>query len=233
MDFFDITRTTPGALCYYADAFEALPIRMGSFIGAVAEGGPVNHKEVRFSPHGTGTHTECVGHIISDPAATIDVCLTEFQFKSLLITVTPTAQLADAVVTLASVAGQLPPAGSCQALVLRTLPNGPEKESTNYSGTNPPYLEAALAQRLVMLGIDHILVDLPSVDKEVDGGALAFHRQFWQADQAGNERRHATITELIYVPEYVKDGWYTLFIAPARWQLDAAPSRVWLAPILP
>jgi kynurenine formamidase len=226
----DITLTSPGPLCYYADPFEALPVRVGNFVGAVAEGGSVNHAEVRFTPHGTGTHTECYGHVVADPDATIDRCVDRFSFAGKLITVEPLPIDGDLRVTLAAVASLLPGPGQCQALVIRTLPNGLDKLTKNYSGTNPPYLEATLAQALVDLGIDHLLVDLPSVDKEVDGGALAFHKTFWQLGGPAPVRKQATITELIYVPELVADGNYQIYIAPARWRLDAAPSRVWLEP---
>ena len=224
----DLTLTTPGPLCYYADPFEAKPVVAGSFIGLVAHGGSVNHAEVRFTPHGTGTHTECYGHISARPDATIDLCLTRFRFKGMLLSVEPERVGEDRVVTLASLENRLPAAGLVEALVLRTLPNNPSKLTTNYSGQNPPYLEAALAHRLVSLGILHLLVDLPSVDREEDGGALAFHRAFWQTEGSGPLRSQATITELIYVPDAVADGPWQVCIAPAKWKLDAAPSRVWL-----
>ncbi len=225
----DITLTSPGALCYYADPFSADPVRAGDWVGSVAECGTVNHKEIRFTPHGTGTHTECYGHISADPEATIDKCLTRFQFAATLITAAPEQVGRDQVVTLASVAARLPQPGLKEAVIFRTLPNDTAKAVRNYSGTNPPYLEPALAHRLVALGIDHLLVDLPSVDPEIDGGKLLFHKAFWQTEGPAPLRRHATITELVFVPSHVPDGAYTVFIAPAKWALDAAPSRVWLA----
>jgi kynurenine formamidase len=157
----------------------------------------------------------------------------QFVFSGKLVTVTPEKLGEDLIVTLASVQPLLPPASTCSALVIRTLPNGPDKQTRDYSGQNPPYLEAALAEVLISMGIDHLLVDLPSVDKESDDGALAFHKTFWQVRGPGALRPHATLTELIYVPNEVEDGFYRVFIAPARWRLDAAPSRVWLASSLP
>lgn len=224
----DLTLPTPGPLCYYADAFEARPVRAGSFVGSVAEGGSVNHAEVRFTPHGTGTHTECYGHIVADPQATILNCLTRFRFSALLLSATPEQIGEDRVLTLASLESRLPAASQIEALILRSLPNDLGKRTTDYSGTNPPYLEDALAHRLVELGIRHLLVDLPSVDKEVDGGKLAFHHAFWQVLPGKTIRNDATITELIFVPDTVSDGPYTVNIAPAAWALDAAPSRIWI-----
>jgi hypothetical protein len=72
-------------------------------------------------------------------------------------------------------------------------------------------------------GIDHLLLDLPSVDREVDGGALAAHRAFWNYPE--NPRMKATITELIYVPSKVQDGQYFLNLQVAPIENDASPSR--------
>ena len=228
MAFYDITLATPGPLCYYADAFEAKPVRVGNFLGSVAEGGSVNHSEVRFTPHGTGTHTECYGHISADPEATLDRCFLGFKYRGCLLSIEPEKRGEDSVVTRALVQAALMGKTAVEALVIRTVPNTEHKRTQDYSGTNPPYLEENLATYLVELGVQHLLVDLPSVDKEVDGGALAFHRQFWQVDGPLPLRKTATITELIYVPSSVKDGLYDVYIAPALWKLDAAPSRIWL-----
>jgi hypothetical protein len=40
------------------------PVRTEQFLGSVAEGGAVNFRDVYFNPHGHGTHTENVGHIV-------------------------------------------------------------------------------------------------------------------------------------------------------------------------
>jgi arylformamidase len=225
---YDITVTTPGPLCYFADPFEATPVEVGSFIGSVKLGGAVNHAQVRFTPHGTGTHTECYGHLVADPSATIVRCLQKFKFSGLLISVAPVTEGNDLVVRASDVLAALPLGAQPEALVIRTLPNLASKQIQNYSGSNPPYLEAALADALVSLDIEHILLDLPSADKEEDGGALAFHRAFWQLDGPGPIRVQATITELVYASDAVPDGFYEVYIAPCAWELDAAPSRIWL-----
>jgi hypothetical protein len=72
-------------------------------------------------------------------------------------------------------------------------------------------------------GIKHLLIDLPSVDRENDGGALAFHHQFWGVPDKLNFER--TITELIYVPDSVEDGTYLLELQTAPFENDASPSR--------
>ena len=58
-------------------------------------------------------------------------------------------------------------------IVIRTLPNSSTKPSSPYSGTNPPYLLPASVEWLRQSGAKHLVVDLPSVDREV--GALLRH----------------------------------------------------------
>jgi arylformamidase len=87
-----------------------------------------------------------------------------------------------------------------------------------------------VGRELAALGIDHWVVDLPSVDREEDGGALACHRAFWglssNATTPGPEARsHATITELVYVPQGAQDGTWSLSLQVSPLANDAAPSR--------
>jgi arylformamidase len=68
-----------------------------------------------------------------------------------------------------------------------------------------------------------LLLDLPSVDREEDGGNLLGHKAFWQYPE--NPRSACTITELIYVPSEVPDGDYLLNIQIASLELDVSPSK--------
>jgi kynurenine formamidase len=108
-------------------------------------------------------------------------------------------------------------------VLIRTLPNGLDKKSMNYSGTNPCYFDMEIVALLNEYGVKHFLVDQPSVDREEDGGALAFHHAFWNVPKQPNFER--TITELIYVPNEVADGRYILEIQLAAFHNDASPSR--------
>lgn len=79
-------------------------------------------------------------------------------------------------------------------------------------------------------GILHWLVDLPSVDREEDGGKLLSHRSFWGLTEGEKEPGHearlnATITELIYINDDIEDGYWTLAMQVASIANDAAPSR--------
>ncbi len=117
-----------------------------------------------------------------------------------------------------------------EAVVIRTLPNTNEKMSMKYSHTNPPFLTEEAAIYLREKGIKHLLIDLPSVDKEKDDGKLLAHNAFW--DTKGKVRFDATISELIFVPNRVKDGMYMLNIQIAPFENDASPSKPTLYKIL-
>ena len=83
-----------------------------------------------------------------------------------------------------------------------------------------------LARRLVQAGVQHLLLDLPSVDREVDGGVLRAHHAFF--GPASSPREGATISELLCVPEGLKAGPGLLAMQVAPFVHDAAPSRpVW------
>jgi kynurenine formamidase len=115
------------------------------------------------------------------------------------------------------------------ALVIRTLPNQKEKKSRKYSNTNPPYLSEEAAIFIRESEIQHLLIDLPSVDKEHDEGKLLAHKAFWNVKDTHNlnsdARLNATITEMIYVPDEIEDGNYILNLQIASFENDASPSK--------
>jgi arylformamidase len=208
--------------CFWAPPVEYQAVVAGDFIGDTSRGGPVNFFNVRFNPHGNGTHTECVGHIAKEKFVLRD-CLTTAHFLAKLISIYPQKTVeGDRVIVLENL---LPfvEKGESNALIIRTLPNEEAKMTQNYSGTNPPYIHHEAMRYLVDCGIEHLLIDLPSVDREEDAGALLAHRAFWQYPD--EVRTHCTITELIFVPNRIKDGLYLLNLQTASFDLDASPSR--------
>lgn len=213
------------ASAWYVGPARFEPVRMGDWVGEVRSGAPVNFRTVILNPHGNGTHTECVGHISAE-GYTINSCLKAFFFISRVISIEPALQASgDRVITLEQVKAVFTP-GDCEALAIRTLPNTNEKLSRNYSDTNPAYLDPLAAAFLKDSGINHLLIDLPSVDKEKDAGKLLSHKAFWTYPE--QPRLNATITELIYIPKAVHDGKYFMNIQIASLENDASPSKVLL-----
>jgi arylformamidase len=208
--------------CFYAPPLQVSPVRAGDFIGSVKEGGLVNFFNVQLNPHGNGTHTECVGHI-SREGHTLNQCLRQFASLAQLVTIPLAAEGEDLLITRAALEKVFKEDLPVTSIIIRTLPNQAEKKTRNYSGTNPPYMQADAMHFLVEKKIEHLLLDLPSVDRETDGGALTAHHIFWNYPAA--PRLHATITELIFVPDEVTDGFYLLHHQITSLELDASPSK--------
>lgn len=225
-------------------------LQAGSFVGDVSSGGTCNCASYTLTPHCNGTHTECVGHVTRERVSIRDVA-TEHFMTALLISVTPQAtqhtqesstpppQRGDRLITAEALergVGQHSLAG-CTALIVRTLPNDRSKLSRDYgAGPTPPYFSAAAIQWIVDQGIRHLVVDLPSIDRDNDAGRLTAHRIFWglppdSTTAAAATRGRSTITELAYMDDAVRDGLYLLNLQVAPFATDAAPSRPVIFPL--
>lgn len=204
------------------------PEQLDDGIISVAEGACVNFNTITFNPHSHGTHTETVGHI-TEQVHSINKHLKQFFFLAEVITVAPEKLGDDYVISkkqLQFAVGNK----KREAVVIRTLPNTEDKKSRQYSNTNPTYLLADGAEYLKQKGVKHLLIDLPSVDKEKDECQLLAHNAFWNT--TGKLRLDATITEFIYVPNTIDDGVYMLNLQIAPFENDASPSKPILYKIL-
>lgn len=140
----------------------------------------------------------------------------------------------------ASVTSEAAIAGFYSALVVRSGAKGTDAEPRKFSGTNPTYFTADAIAWVRARGVQHLLVDLPSMDKEEDGGLLIAHRAFWglsagEVDPPSDRSllpRH-TITELVLAPAALQDGPVLLNLQIAPIALDAAPSRPVVYPVEP
>jgi arylformamidase len=237
---------------WYCPVPEAAPQRFGTFDIAVAKGAAVNSYGVKIYPHGNGTHTESVGHILMDNFQwtmdnvesakgqtdwiSVNDALNNYHIIARLLSVFPLKKEdGDKVITKEQLAEAFEDFDNnpFDALIVRTMPNDDFKKTRQWSGSNPPYFEADALAYVAEKNIAQLLTDLPSVDKEDDGGKVAAHRAFWQVfdekklenTEGGMVRYHATITEMIYVPNTVKDGLYLLNLQIPSFEMDAAPSK--------
>ena len=195
---------------------------------SVKEGAAVNFNTIQFNPHAHGTHTECVGHI-TEEVYSVNQHLKQFFFLAEVITVAPEHLMKDTIISKKQLQFAL---GNKKrdAVVIRTIPNMKEKLSKQYSHTNWTYLQEDAVQLLVQKGIKHLLIDLPSIDREEDGGELRAHKAFW--NYHGKLRKDCTITELIYVSNDIDDGTYFLNLQIAPFENDATPSKPILYKVL-
>lgn len=206
---------------WYLDAPKMDPVKFGDWVGNVEAGADVNFNNIMFNPHAHGTHTECVGHI-TKKVHSINENLKQFFFFAEVVTIPPEKVKGDFVISKKLLQFAL---GNKKrdAIIIRTMPNTKEKLSRQYSNTNPTYLLEDAAIYLKETGVKHLLVDVPSVDKEKDGGKLLAHNAFWNTK--GKLRLDATITELIFVPNSIEDGTYFLNLQIAPFENDATPSK--------
>lgn len=213
--------STNNVNAWYLDQPKIEPVKDDEWVASVADGADVNFNNIWFNPHAHGTHTECVGHITKKEHS-INQQLKQFFFLAEVITVAPEKKGKDFVISKKQLQFAL---GNKKrdAVVIRTIPNTIEKLSQHYSHTNPPYLLSEAAIYLRDKGVKHLLIDLPSVDKEQDNGELLAHNAFWNT--AGRTRMDATITEFIFVPNTVLDGTYFLNLQIAPFENDATPSK--------
>jgi arylformamidase len=217
------------------------------FTGAVATGAGCNCTVLHNTPHCNGTHTESVGHITTERIGIASI-LAEPIFLSELVSITPVAaqdtdedyQPAlspnDQLITYQALKRVLPEKPAGLGLAIRNLPNRPEKMVQDYSTIAPPFFSLEAIQYIRDLGYQHLLVDIPSIDRAADEGLLSAHHIFFglAAEQHSIQNDTVlpyTITEMIYVPNHIPDGLYLTTIQIPPFYTDAAPSRVLASPV--
>jgi arylformamidase len=226
---------------YDVELAQAQPYQAGDMIGDTRQGGSCNFEKYTIIPHCNGTHTECVGHI-TDKRIPVNDVLKDIFFLGELITIEPVSAInttekydpelntADYVITRESIKNKIKKDSDVKALMIRTLPNDDSKKTRRYLQNEPPFFSNDAMQYINELGIEHLLVDMPSVDRAFDQGKLTNHHIFWNEKQGSHEvdKNYSlkTITEMIYAPEEIKDGKYLVNIQIPDWKSDAAPSRI-------
>jgi kynurenine formamidase len=227
---------------YNVNPGHSTPLISGETIYSVGSGAGCNVTEISMNIHCTGTHTECVGHLLENPGD-VGMVLKDIFFPAVLITVDTTQFVNtnetyhcsvndnELVICKKSIQKQVNKWKEYQpqALIIRTTPNSEDKKFYQYT-IHPPFFFTNDALRYIAdLGIQHFVVDLPSIDRISDNGILGNHRLFWgdgeNATGKVNPDSINTITELAFIPNEVLDGFYFLNIQLPHFECDAAPSR--------
>jgi kynurenine formamidase len=240
-----------------APAATSRPYAVPGFSGSVRTGASCNCDVITVIPHCNGTHTECAGHLTREPLDAYPLVPAGLM-EALLLTVAPvpttqasgestvpTPHAGDRMVTRGAIenawaAHTVNTLSRPLALVIRTrqrvLQLAPRNGDPAAGAEPPAYLTQEAATLLVERGIEHLVIDLPSIDREHDEGRLTAHRIFFGLPPGSRElaqatRRHATVTELADVPNDLEDGPYLLAIHVPAWRGDAVPSRPLLYPV--
>ena len=214
-----------GPIFYGAEKPQVNALRSGDFIGDIKKGGSCNVPIVTLDIHCTGTHTESIAHVIDSEVKISDVCPKGMIPASLISVELQEANRTnesyhcdmknDLVITKDEL--QKNTLEPNNALIIRTLPNNVSKKKRDYNVEPAPFFTNDAIDHINALGVQHLLVDIPSIDKANDGGQLENHKRFFKQGK--------TISELLFIPDDVIDGFGFLQIQIPNWGLDAAPSR--------
>ena len=244
----DFNQTQPNHFGAEVATKEALAA--GDFIGDTTRGGSCNVDSITMVPHCNGTHTESVGHIVHENipigeniSDSLSICqvisISPINAANTLDTYLPDLQHSDKVIDLESIQSHLDEnkLNDITALVIRTLPNNRTKLSCTYNADNQgPFFTHQAISWLANSKIQHLLVDMPSIDKMYDDGQLSNHHIFWGVNPNSrllndHSKIKRTITEMVYLDDTIDDGLYCLNLQIPAFKLDAAPSRPILYPI--
>lgn len=229
---------------YGAPSATAQACEIGSFVGDVRRGGACNFETYTITPHCNGTHTECVGHITKERISLYSLLPEPFCPATLVSvkpkpardttdTYEPVLAPTDLVITKEILSKALDSMTDrfLKGLVIRTYPNEVMKRVRDYAEVFPPFFTLETMEYIRSRGVEHLVVDFPSVDRLFDEGKLRNHRIFWDIKpgvQTATKIPQRTITEMVYAKDDILDGVYFMFLSFPPFVADAAPSRVLL-----
>lgn len=236
---------------FSASVAASKPMQGGGFIGDTTQGGSCNVNELVINPHCNGTHTETIAHIC-DANHALSKTIADISpaplMPCVLISVKPTTIIdaintsesyspklikGDQIITKAALLNLLTDYSNeqCKSLVIRTLPNNKDKCSQAYNQDNqPPFFSREAILYLNERGVEHLLVDMPSLDRLHDDGLLTCHHLFWQVEEDKHQANknslvNKTITEMAFIDNKISDGFYFINLQIPAFINDAAPSR--------
>ena len=169
------------------------PFKFAETSYSVANGAGCNVPEISMNIHCTGTHTECVGHLL-EKNGSVSECIQDLYMPTVLLTVRPKlfSECSDGyhvavkgdekVISKESieVSYKKHKLNNPLSMIIRTLPNPKEKQFYSFTENYPPFFTN---DSLIFLSnkIQHLVVDIPSIDRMEDDGILGNHRIFWSS----------------------------------------------------
>ena len=237
-----------------AGAPTARPFAVGNFSGSVASGASANCSTITLTPHCQMTHTESVAHLTREagdawrvvprgPMPAVVVSVVPEPARESSESTDPQPFATDTLISKRRLRAAWPmtrPRMNFEpvAAIIRTLPNDAAKRTRDYGDLVPPYLTRDAVEWLIEKRIEHLVLDVPSLDRTHDEGHMIGHRLFFglpagSTARGDAARSRATITELAFIPDEVPDGPCVLSIAVPAIGGDAVPSQPIVYPLTP
>ncbi|MCY3414672.1 MAG: cyclase family protein [Candidatus Heimdallarchaeota archaeon] len=188
----------------------------GDFIGLISEGASCNVNIHSYIPH-TFTHVESSLHV-SEDGISLDL-IPESLFSGIIflldlseldsecIEIEHTSAIFDKKVRRVAIKSKY----------------SVDKPDINYTNTDPLYISTKVAKLFHTKGIEVLMLDLPSIDRETDK-ELWGHKYFFE-----NEKR--IIIELAYFDK-LNEGYYYYEMTPMKIQTDAISTDIKFYPII-
>src|SRR5690625_244996 len=154
-----------GPTAFEAESANLRPLASPGFTGRVTSGASCNASVLEIAPHGNGTHTETVAHLCEN-GPDVPALLAGGWLPAWLASV----DAAGGSIKAEALHDALDAAqtNGCLAFMLRTRPNDMGKFIRNYDREPPAWLDTTTTKTLAEAGIEHLLVDLPSLDRMND-----------------------------------------------------------------
>ncbi|MFC2155259.1 cyclase family protein [Acidobacteriota bacterium] len=208
------------------------------FVGDVQKGGSCNVDILRYVPHGL-THIETSAHILSwdERAVTLkdippqNLCGLVYLMDLTHLEAKPGQSIDRRDIEARIKKITLP----ITMLALKTraslLP-----QDTDFSGKDYLYLhpEAAQAIHDFKPRLHCLILDLPSIDRENDGGQLLAHRYFFGLPRKAHQwvdKEKRTLVELAWFSD-LKEGYYYAVITPPSFQSNAVSTGIFFHPLI-
>ncbi len=211
----------------------------------VDDGAPVDCADVMLNPHGGGTHVECVGHIVADAWTLADVEMPGLLPATLLEVKVEAlggcgehaggkSAGTDRVLTARALTEAWDACGVegfDEAIAVRTDAASALPVGADWTGTNPPYPTIEAMDWLAGRARSLLVLDLPSLDREDDGGTTPNHRRWWGLPDGARTlgavaAPQRLICELARFGPDLAPGPHLLRLDVAPIASDAAPARV-------
>ncbi|MDH5404684.1 MAG: cyclase family protein [Candidatus Heimdallarchaeota archaeon] len=231
---FNPTPKSSGA--FYLPPFQISTFEVKNiFVGDILRGGSCNVTIHNYSPHNL-THLETSLHIVDNGIPVSAIPNKHLNGILYLIDLTKTYDQDDECIKWDDISEQITNLHPSVTFIALKTYSSTLDQFHDFSGEDPLFLDPFAAKMIHDLKnnkINGLILDLPSIDKETDGGKLLAHRNFLGLPREGIKstvEEFRFIVELAYF-ENLQQGYYYLNITPPKIDDNACITDIQLSKI--